>query len=73
MEADNPVHYGGMAQLYLDQAQDAALKGAKQTILLHIEEARTFVRKGLSKSEDNEALLSIKHAVEQFETSTGLQ
>ena len=73
LEVDNPVHYGGMAQLYLDQAQDAALKGAKQTVLLHIEEARTFVRKGLSKSEDNEALLSIKHAVEQFETSTGLR
>lgn len=73
LETDNLVHYGGMAQLYLDQAQDAALKGAKQTVLLHIEQAKTFVQKGLSKSGDNEALLSIKHALEQFESSIGLR
>lgn len=73
LEKDNPVHYGGMAQLYLDQAVEAASKGARQTVLLYIEQARTFVQKGLSKSEDNEALLSIKHAVEQFESNIGLR
>lgn len=73
LEPDNPVHYGGMAQLHLDEAGEAALKGQRQHVLLCIEEARTFLQKGLGKSEDNEALLSIKHALEQFESSIGLR
>jgi tetratricopeptide (TPR) repeat protein len=73
LEKDNPVHYGGMAQLYLDQAREAALKGARQTVLLYIEQTKTFVQKGLSKVADNEALLSIKHAVAQFESNLGLR
>ena len=72
LEPDNPVHYGGMAQLHLDRAEEAALKGAKQTILLCIQQARFFLQEGFTKSEASEALLSIKHAIEQFESSIGL-
>lgn len=73
IEPDNPVHYGGMAQLYLDQAGEAASKERRQPVLIYIEKARASVEKGLSKSGDIEPLLSIKHAINQFESSIGLR
>jgi tetratricopeptide (TPR) repeat protein len=73
LEPDNPVHYGGMAQLHLDRAAEAAPRGERQHVLLHIDEARTFLQKGLSKSEDSEALMSIKHAIDRLESNIGLR
>lgn len=67
LEPDNPVHYGGLAQLKYDQAQLAISNGEKQIALISIDEAKTFLSKGLNLDRNNEVLLSIQHVVDEFE------
>jgi hypothetical protein len=71
LEPDNLVHYGGLAQLKYEQAQLAISKGEKQIALITIDEARTFLAKGLNLDRNNEVLLSIQHAVDEFERDVG--
>lgn len=63
----DPVPYGGLAQLKIDQAQQAISNNEKQTTLIFIDEAKTFLSKGLNIDRNNEALLSTRHVVEEFE------
>jgi len=71
LEPDNPVHYGGLAQLKYDQAQLAISNDKKQIALISIDEAKSFLSKGLNLDRNNEALLSIQHTVDEFEREVG--
>lgn len=73
LEPDNLVHHGGMANLKLDQASEYASKGERQRVLICIDEAKLSLDKALSYDAYNEILLTIKHRIEQFESSLGLQ
>ena len=71
LDPEDPVSYGGLAQLKIDQAQQAVSVGKKQATLIFIEEAKTFLRKGLNIENNNSVLLSIRHAVDEFERKIG--
>lgn len=71
LEPDNPVHYGGLAQLKYAQAQQAISNDKKQITLILIDEAKTFLAKGLNIDRNNEVLVSIQHAVDDFELKIG--
>ncbi len=72
LDPNNPVHYGGMAQLRLDQAQEAAINREKQIVLLNIEQAQVSLQRGLAMDKNNEVLLSIRHAIEKFASGIGV-
>lgn len=71
LEPDNPVHYGGLAQLKYDQAQQAISNGKKQIAFISIDEAKGFLANGLNIDRNNDVLLSIRHAVAEFELKIG--
>lgn len=73
LEPKNPIHYGGMAQLKFDRAQEAVSNGEKQRALIYIDEANTFILNGLQRDKDNEVLLTIKHDIDDLKFRIGLK
>jgi len=71
LEPENPIHYGGLAQLKYEQAQQAIFKGQKQRVYIYIEEARASLSKGLELDRYNEVLLSIEHDINGLEYMLG--
>ncbi len=71
LDPKNPVHYGALAQLKYDLAQQAISNDKKQIALIYIDEAKVFLANGLNINRDNDALLSIQHSVDEFEREVG--
>lgn len=66
LEPNNPVHHGGLAQLKLDQAKESISKGDKESALIYIKEAKIYLSEGLHIDKNDEALLTIKHSIDEF-------
>jgi len=70
IQPNNVVLYGGMAQVKLDEAHNCIKNGEKQSALIALNTAKTFISKGLSL-ETGETLLSIQYEIDKFELQIG--
>jgi tetratricopeptide (TPR) repeat protein len=68
LKPDNVFLYGGMARVKLDQAQQFAERGDKQSALITIEEARNYISSGLQIEAENEPLLTLNHMIDRLES-----
>ena len=68
LQPDNVFLYGGMARVKLDEAQQLAEKGDKQSALITIEEARNYVSNGLQIEAKNEPLLTLEYMIDRLES-----